>query len=58
MTARTSKNGKLLDPQNPETYKLFKAAAARMPKTREAALALLVKEGICTPTGRLTKRYR
>jgi hypothetical protein len=51
-----------LDINSPEFMKRFRAATkrfnARATKSREAALAVLVKEGICTKTGKLTKNYR
>jgi hypothetical protein len=50
-----------LDINSPEFVKRFRAAAKRLnarAKTPEAALALLVKEGIYTKKGNLTKNYR
>jgi len=45
-----------------EALEAFRKAAEAFDKkhtrTKKAALAMLIKEGICTPTGRLTKRYR
>jgi hypothetical protein len=38
-----------------EAAKAFTKAATR---SREAALAVLIKEGICTKSGRLTRNYR
>jgi hypothetical protein len=51
-----------LDLNSPEFLKRFHAAAkrfnARGTKSKRAALAILVKEGIYTKKGNLTKNYR
>jgi hypothetical protein len=50
-----------LDINSPEFMKRFRAAVKRFDaraKTPEAALAILVKEGIYTKKGNLTKKYR
>ncbi|HXJ44927.1 MAG TPA: hypothetical protein VNH18_36905 [Bryobacteraceae bacterium] len=54
-------SGFVLDLNTPEAVEQFrkaaKAYAARTNRTRATALAALVKEGICTKSGKLTKRY-
>ena len=51
----------VFDLTSPEFVKQFKKAAKaftrRATRSKEAALKVLVDEGICTPTGRLTKNY-
>ncbi|MGJ5815156.1 hypothetical protein [Paludibaculum fermentans] len=50
------------DLNTPEAVEHFRKAAQAFTKSatvsREAALAVLVKEGIATKSGKLTKRYR
>jgi hypothetical protein len=52
----------LLDPRSPTFTRDFKRAAKAFTKrataTPEAALAVLVKEGILTKSGKLSKNYR
>ena len=49
------------DITTPEAYEMFRKAAeaftARVTKSRATALAALVKEGIYTKDGKLTKNY-
>lgn len=61
----TQKNGHvriLLDPRSPSFSRNFRRAAREFTKrataSPEAALAVLVKEGILTPSGRLSRNYR
>jgi len=54
-------NGRVPELLSPEGLKRFKEAADALVKrtrTREAALKLLVEEGILTKSGKLTKNYR
>ena len=50
------------DGDEPREVREFRLAAERLTRrvtrSRATALAFLVRLGICTPTGRLTKRYR
>jgi hypothetical protein len=60
---KASKVRKLdLDPRSPNFSRDFaiaaKAFTRKATRSPEAAHAVLVKEGILTPTGRLTKHYR
>jgi hypothetical protein len=52
----------VLDPRSPSFSRNFRRAAKAFTKrataSPEAALAVLVKEGILTPSGRLSKNYR
>jgi hypothetical protein len=66
--ATSSSNGKvsrprpLLDPRSPTFSRDFRKAARAFTKrataSPEAALAVLVKEGILTKSGKLSKNYR
>ena len=59
---KTSQTSGRLDPNDPQSVERFRKAAeaftARATKSREIALQVLVKEGICTKSGKLTKNYR
>ena len=67
-TAVASSNGKsgrartILDPRSPTFSRDFRKAAKAFTKrataSPEAALAVLVKEGILTKSGKLSKNYR
>lgn len=50
-----------VDPSTPEGLKAFKAAAAsytsKTTTSKAVATAALQKQGMLTPTGRLSKRY-
>ena len=52
----------MLDPRSPTFSRDFRKAAKAFTKrataTPEAALAVLVKEGILTKSGKLSKNYR
>jgi hypothetical protein len=54
--------GSFQDMNTPQAVERFRKAAkvftARMTKSRESALKILVSEGIYTKSGKLTKRYR
>ncbi len=63
--SKTAKNNgfvKVYDLNTQEALDDFRKAAEaftkRNTRTREAALKVLVAEGICTKSGKLTKRYR
>lgn len=60
--ARTRKSSKVWDINSPDAVERFREAAEAFTKaatrSREAAMKVLVDEGIYTPTGRLTKNYR
>ena len=58
----TSSPRRILDPRSPTFSRDFRRAAKEFTKrataTPEAALAVLVKEGILTKSGKLSKNYR
>jgi hypothetical protein len=60
--ASRRKRKAILDPRSPTFTRDFIIAAKdftrRATRSPEAALAVLVKEGILTPSGRLSKNYR
>ncbi len=59
---KVSRPRMLLDPRSPTFSRDFRKAAKAFTKrataTPEAALAVLVKEGILTKSGKLSKNYR
>jgi hypothetical protein len=59
---RRAKRKLNLDPRSPNFSRDFAVAARaftrKATRTPEAALAVLVKEGILTPSGKLSKNYR
>jgi hypothetical protein len=61
MTKSVSRAGKKLDLKKPGTAAKFRAAAKaytlRATASKAAAIATLHREGILTPTGRLSKHY-
>ena len=61
MTRKVLKTFPNNDITTPEAYEMFRKAAealtARMAKSRATAMAVLVKEGIYTKDGKLTKNY-
>jgi len=60
--AKTVRSRPVLDPRSPTFSRDFRKAAKAFTKrataTPEAALAVLVKEGILTKSGKLSKNYR
>ena len=59
---KVSRSRPLLDPRSPTFSRDFRKAAKaftkRAPASPEAARAVLVKEGILTKSGKLSKNYR